>query len=66
MKLKSAAELVEQKVSETLTYYAYPSTHFKDTADWATSTNRTPACFSPSSAAVSNDAGGEGHSARFD
>jgi len=25
MKLKSAAELVEQKVGETMTYYAYPS-----------------------------------------
>ena len=29
MKLRSAAELVEQKVSETLTYYAYPSTHWR-------------------------------------
>jgi len=29
MKLKTAAELVEQKVSETLTYYAYPSTHWR-------------------------------------
>jgi transposase-like protein len=29
MKLKSAAELVEQKVRETLTYYAYPSTHWR-------------------------------------
>jgi putative transposase len=29
MKLKSAAELVEQKVGETLTYYAYPSTHWR-------------------------------------
>lgn len=29
MKLKSAAELVEQKVAETLTYYAYPSTHWR-------------------------------------
>ena len=29
MKLKSAAELVEQKVSETLTYYTYPSTHWR-------------------------------------
>jgi transposase-like protein len=29
MKLKSAAELVEQRVSETLTYYAYPSTHWR-------------------------------------
>jgi hypothetical protein len=26
MKLKTAADLVEQKVAETLTYYAYPST----------------------------------------
>ena len=29
MKLKSAADLVEQKVAETLTYYAYPSTHWR-------------------------------------
>jgi putative transposase len=29
MKLKSAAEFVEQKVGETLTYYAYPSTHWR-------------------------------------
>ena len=29
MKLKSAAELVEQKVDETMTYYAYPSTHWR-------------------------------------
>lgn len=29
MKLRSAAELVEQKVRETLTYYAYPSTHWR-------------------------------------
>jgi transposase-like protein len=29
MKLKTAAELVEQKVGETLTYYAYPSTHWR-------------------------------------
>ena len=29
MKLKSAAELVEQKAAETLTYYAYPSTHWR-------------------------------------
>ena len=29
LRLKSAAELVEQKVSETLTYYAYPSTHWR-------------------------------------
>jgi putative transposase len=29
MKLKTAAELVEQKASETLTYYAYPSTHWR-------------------------------------
>lgn len=29
MKLRSAAELVEQKVAETLTYYAYPSTHWR-------------------------------------
>jgi transposase-like protein len=28
MKLKAAAELVEQKVSETMTYYAYPGTHW--------------------------------------
>jgi transposase-like protein len=29
MKLKTAAELVEQKVSETMTYYAYPGTHWR-------------------------------------
>jgi putative transposase len=29
MKLRTAAELVEQKVNETLTYYAYPSTHWR-------------------------------------
>jgi putative transposase len=29
LRLKSAAELVEQRVSETLTYYAYPSTHWR-------------------------------------
>ncbi len=29
MKLKTAAELVEQKVAETLTYYAYPCTHWR-------------------------------------
>jgi transposase-like protein len=29
MRLKSAAELVEQKVGETLRYYAYPSTHWR-------------------------------------
>ena len=29
MKLKSAAELVEQKAGETLTYYSYPSTHWR-------------------------------------
>ncbi|MBX5463857.1 MAG: transposase [Steroidobacteraceae bacterium] len=29
MKLKTAAELVEQKIGETLTYYAYPSTHWR-------------------------------------
>ena len=29
MKLRAAAELVEQKVAETLTYYAYPSTHWR-------------------------------------
>ena len=29
MKLKAAAELVEQRVRETLTYYAYPSTHWR-------------------------------------
>lgn len=29
LKLKSAAELVEQKVAETLTYYAYPSNHWR-------------------------------------
>jgi putative transposase len=29
MKLKTAAELVEQKAGETLTYYSYPSTHWR-------------------------------------
>jgi transposase-like protein len=29
MKLKTAAELVEQKASETLTFYAYSSTHWR-------------------------------------
>jgi putative transposase len=29
MKLKSAAELVEQKVEETLTYYGYPAVHWR-------------------------------------
>jgi putative transposase len=29
MKLKTAAELVEQKVAETMTYYAYPGTHWR-------------------------------------
>ena len=29
MKLRTAAELVEQKVAETLTYYTYPSTHWR-------------------------------------
>jgi len=29
MKLKSAAELVEQKLAETLCYYQYPSTHWR-------------------------------------
>ena len=29
LKLEAAAELVEQKVSETLTYYKYPSTHWR-------------------------------------
>jgi putative transposase len=29
MKLRTAAELVEQKVVETLIYYAYPSTHWR-------------------------------------
>ena len=29
MKLKSAAEQVEQKIGETLTYYAYPCTHWR-------------------------------------
>jgi transposase-like protein len=29
MKLRTAAELVEQRVGETLTYYAYPSTHWR-------------------------------------
>jgi putative transposase len=29
MKLKAAAELVEQRGGETLTYYAYPSTHWR-------------------------------------
>lgn len=29
MKLKAAAELVEQRVGETLSYYAYPPTHWR-------------------------------------
>jgi transposase-like protein len=29
MKLKSAAEIVEQKATETLTYYSFPSTHWR-------------------------------------
>jgi putative transposase len=29
MKLRTAAELLEQKVGETLTYYTYPSTHWR-------------------------------------
>ncbi|MGA8026959.1 MAG: IS256 family transposase, partial [Bryobacteraceae bacterium] len=29
LKLRTAAELVEQKVEETMTYYAYPSTHWR-------------------------------------
>ena len=29
LKLRTAAELVEQKVDETMTYYAYPSTHWR-------------------------------------
>ena len=29
MKLRTAAELVEQQVGGTLTYYAYPSTHWR-------------------------------------
>lgn len=29
MKLKSAADLVEQKATETLTYYSYPSNHWR-------------------------------------
>jgi putative transposase len=29
MKLRTAAEFVEQKVGETLTYYKYPSTHWR-------------------------------------
>jgi transposase-like protein len=29
LKLRSAAELVEQKVAETLLYYAFPSTHWR-------------------------------------
>ena len=29
MKLKTGAELVEQKVSETMPYYAYPGTHWR-------------------------------------
>jgi putative transposase len=29
LRLKSAAELVEQKVEETLTYYAYPAVHWR-------------------------------------
>jgi putative transposase len=30
MKLKSAAELVAQRVGETLTYYSYPSSHWRE------------------------------------
>ena len=29
MKLRAAAELVQQKIGATLTYYAYPSTHWR-------------------------------------
>lgn len=29
MKLKAAADLVEQRVGETLVYYAYPSAHWR-------------------------------------
>jgi putative transposase len=29
LKLRSAAELVEQNVAETLLYYAFPSTHWR-------------------------------------
>jgi putative transposase len=29
LKVRTAAELVEQKVCETMTYYAYPSTHWR-------------------------------------
>jgi putative transposase len=29
LKLRTAAELVEQKVDETMTYYSYPSTHWR-------------------------------------
>ena len=29
MKLRTAAELVDQKVTETMTYYAYPSTRWR-------------------------------------
>jgi hypothetical protein len=29
LKLRTAAELVERRVVETLTYYAYPSTHWR-------------------------------------
>jgi putative transposase len=29
LKLRTAAELVEQKVEETMSYYAYPSTHWR-------------------------------------
>jgi transposase-like protein len=29
LKLRSAAELVEQKVAEMLLYYAFPSTHWR-------------------------------------
>jgi len=29
MKLRSAAEIAEQKATETLTYYSYPSTHWR-------------------------------------
>jgi putative transposase len=33
LKLKSAADLVDKKVAETLTYYAYPSTHWRQIPD---------------------------------
>jgi transposase-like protein len=29
LKLRTAAELVEQRVDETMTYYAYPTTHWR-------------------------------------